>query len=214
MSVEGGDSCERPDFDGRRCLVLRIHKRSVAVAAVLFTALLAGTASAQSPGFAIDRFDPAERGSDWFVAESMDFRGHLRPAGGLVAEWARKPLVTYTPDGSERTALVSDQLFLHAGGALIAWDRVRFALNIPLAVYQAGNDAVASGASFRAPSSASFGDIRIGVDALAFGRYRAPVSFGGGIQLYVPSGDRDAFTGDGKVRIVPRALVAGAVGPF
>src|SRR5262249_45569161 len=43
---------------------------------------------------------------------------------------------------------------------------------------------------------------------------RDPISFGGGVQVYVPTGQRDQFTGDGNVRIVPRLLAAGAVDMF
>jgi len=77
-------------------------------------------AAAQASGFALDRLDVSERGSDWFTLESMDFRGHLRPAAGLLLNWAHKPLVVYAPDGSERTALGSDQLILNAGATLVA----------------------------------------------------------------------------------------------
>jgi outer membrane protein OmpA-like peptidoglycan-associated protein len=190
--------------------------RRLLVVSVLVSSLTAGQSLAQTaaPGFALDRFEPSERGSDWFTADSMDFRGHLRPAAGIVADWARKPLVTYTPEGSERTVLVSDQFIAHAGGALVAWDRVRFALDLPVALYQSGDDAFAAGSFFRAPSGASIGDLRLAVDAVALGRYRDPVNVGGGVQLYVPTGDRDSFTGDGKVRIVPHVLVAGATGMF
>ena len=180
----------------------------------LASSLVPCIALAQAPGFALDRFDPSERGSDWFTTESMDFRGHLRPAAGVVGEWARKPLVSYQADGSERAALVRDQLFVHVGGSLVAWDRVRFGLNAPVALYQAGDDATVGGSSFRAPSSASFGDVRLSVDALAIGSYRSLASIGGGLQVYLPTGDRDAFTGDGKIRIAPRVLVAGAVEKF
>src|SRR6185503_4641981 len=113
-------------------------------------------------------------GSDWFTLESLDLRGHLRPAIGLVGDWARKPLVTYAPDGTERTALVSDQFFVQVGASLVAWDRVRFGLNVPLALYQAGDDAVAGGSSFAAPTGAALGDVRFGADAVAFGRYGDP----------------------------------------
>src|SRR6266851_3658391 len=141
-----------------------MRKRYLIAVGMLPLALSAHPALAQAPGFALDRFDPSERGSDWFTVESMDFRGHLRPAGGLVGEWGHKPLVVYGPDGTERTSLVSDQLFVHAGGSLVAWDRVRFALNVPVALYQAGDNATAAGTTFTAPSSASLGDIRLGVD--------------------------------------------------
>jgi outer membrane protein OmpA-like peptidoglycan-associated protein len=193
---------------------MRHHRVLLLSTVVFWLAPRASSAQTPAPGFALDRFDPSERGSDWFTADSMDFRGHLRPAAGLVADWARKPLVTYAPDGTERTVLVSDQLIAHLGGALVAWNRVRFALDVPVALYQAGNDAFASGSFFRAPSGASFGDVRLGVAAVALGRYGDPVTLGGGVQVYVPTGDRNSFTGDGKVRIVPRAQVAGIVDRF
>src|SRR5687767_6316910 len=64
-----------------------------------------------SVGFALDRFTISERGSDWFVLESLDFRGHLRGAVGVGVEWARNSLVIYNEDdGSERAALVANQL--------------------------------------------------------------------------------------------------------
>src|SRR5262252_6656368 len=124
---------------------------AVAVGAlVLSTGQLA---QAQSTGFALNRFDPAERGSDWFVLESLDFRGHLRPAAGLVGDWAYKPLVTYTQSGSEQSALVKNQLFVHLGGALIMWDRVRFAINVPVALYQSGVTSTVGGIQYPAPDS-------------------------------------------------------------
>lgn len=42
-------------------------------------------------GFALNRFNPSERGSEWFSADSLDMRGHLRPALGLTLDWAHKP---------------------------------------------------------------------------------------------------------------------------
>ncbi|MFM2416972.1 MAG: hypothetical protein RL385_1695, partial [Pseudomonadota bacterium] len=59
----------------------------------LFALAAPGRALAQSDakGFAIDRFDPSERGSEWFVLDSLDFRGNVRPALGAVADYAYKP---------------------------------------------------------------------------------------------------------------------------
>ncbi len=52
-------------------------------------------------GFAINRFEPAERGSDWFSQDSLNILGHGRFAFGLTGDWAHQPLVMYGTDGDE-----------------------------------------------------------------------------------------------------------------
>jgi len=171
----------------------------------------------EAPGLALDRFDPSERGSDWFVLDSLDIHGHLRPAIGVVGDWAYKPLVIYEDDGSERAALVRHQLFTHAGASLVAWDRVRFALNAPVALYQTGTSGFANGTSYAAPSSekVSFGDLRLAADVRVVGRPGQTFSLAVGTQVHVPTGDRAQFTGDGSTRVVlPRLQVAGESGKF
>ena len=99
----------------------------------LATLFLSATAHSQeASGFALDRFDPSERGSDWFTAESLDLRGHQRFATGLVLDYGYKPLVAYDENGDERTTIVGHQLFAHVGGAMLLWNRVRFGANLPL----------------------------------------------------------------------------------
>jgi outer membrane protein OmpA-like peptidoglycan-associated protein len=183
----------------------RLFRTSLALS--IFAAT--GAAQAQAPGFALNRFDPSERGSDWFVLESLDFRGTIRPAAGLVLDWANKPLVVYAPNGDERAALVENQVFLHAGGSLVMWDRVRFALDMPVAVHQSGQGAVVGTTTYAAPDKASAGDLRLGFDALVVGRYLSPFELGLGVQFHAPTGDRAAYTGDAKSRIAPHILVAG-----
>ena len=103
---------------------MTIVRRSLAVLTPLFIAGLAAPALAQqAEGFALNRFDPSERGSEWFVLESLDLRGEGRPAAGIVGDWAHKPLVLYAPDGSERKLLVGDQLFVNVGGGVILANR-------------------------------------------------------------------------------------------
>src|SRR5262249_13093887 len=73
--------------------------RKLLLAASLFVASFAaaGRAHAQpvATGLALDRFDPAERGSEWFVLDTLDLRGTARPAIGADFDWAHKPLLVY-----------------------------------------------------------------------------------------------------------------------
>src|SRR5688572_23671862 len=126
----------------------------------LLTSAAVVHAQPSAAGFAIDRFDPAERGSDWFSAESLDLRGHLRPAVGIVGDWAHKPLVLYDESGDERLAIIENQIFVHAGGSVVLWDRVRLGLNLPLAVFQNGSAGTVGNSSFSTDESATIGDAR------------------------------------------------------
>ncbi|HEX2677790.1 MAG TPA: hypothetical protein VHM19_14155, partial [Polyangiales bacterium] len=70
-------------------------------AAVVTGALQPAAAQAQArteQGFSIDRFEPSERGSDWFVLDSLDFRDK-HPSLGVVGDYGYKPLVFYDANG-------------------------------------------------------------------------------------------------------------------
>src|ERR1700722_9513863 len=110
-----------------------------------------GVARAQSTGFSLDRFDPAAAGSTWFALDSLDLRGSGRPAFGALLDYANKPLVLYNPDGSTRSVIVKDQLFLHLAGSVVVLDRLRFALNLPIAVQQQGGSGVLDGLTYQGP---------------------------------------------------------------
>ncbi len=183
-----------------------------AVAAASLTGVL--PVFAQQRGFAIDRFEPSERGSDWFAGESLDLRGNMRPAVGVVVDYANRPLAVYDASGSVKTSVVRDQLLLHAGGSLVLGDRVRVALNLPVAAYQSGTDGVSRGVTYAAPVSPALGDLRLGADLRLLGEYGEPLTVAAGVQVLLPTGNRDAYTSDGTVRVVPRLLAAGEIGQF
>ena len=136
-------------------------------------ALAPVTAHAQTTanGFALDRFNPSERGSEWFVMDSLDMRGRTRPAIGLVGELADSPLVLYNPDGSQRAIPVHYQLILHPGASLVLFDRVRVGFDLPIAAYQDGQTGAVSGVTYQGVTSAGVGDLRLGADVRIFGEY-------------------------------------------
>jgi OmpA-OmpF porin, OOP family len=174
----------------------------------------AGTAFAQqkAEGFAINRFDPSERGSEWFALDSLDLRGTNRIAAGVVGDWSHKPLVLYGPDGSESKLLVGDQFFLNVGGSVIVRNRLLLSLNVPVAIYERGEEVTLDDATYAPPSNASIGDVRMGAAVRLLGNYGDPFTMAAGLQIYVPTGSRSDYTSDGKVRVVPRVLGAGDVG--
>ncbi len=165
-------------------------------------------------GFAADGFNASERGSEWFVLDSLDLRGDARPALGVVGEYAYKPLVVFGTDGNERAAVVRHQLTLHPGASLLILERLRLSVDVPIAVYNDGSDAAIGAFTLKGPGAPAVGDVRAAIDVRLFGQYGGVATASLGVQAFAPTGVRDAYTGDGAVRILPRLQVAGDVGPF
>jgi OOP family OmpA-OmpF porin len=178
----------------------------VCLAAALAVAPRAGRAQSAA-GFAVDRFEPSGAGSRFLSLESLDFDGHLRAGAGVVSAWAWKPLVVYDGQG-EVSALVSQQLVEHLQASLLAWNRARFDLDLPVPLVRQGSDAIIGAQTYAAPNGGAIGDLRLGADVMLF---RQGDAFVGaiGAQLFLPTGSKDAFSSDGGVRFWPRLLVAG-----
>lgn len=173
-----------------------------------------GHAQTRAEGFALNRFEPSERGSDWFSAESLDFRGHPRFAIGIVQDYAHDPLVFYRPNGDEEAAIVEDQLFAHLGTSVIVAHRVRLALNLPIAFAQTGDAARLGDQAIASDNELALGDLRFGADLRLLGAYREPATLAVGAQVFLPTGSQDSYTGDGAARVTPRLMLAGELTPF
>lgn len=169
-------------------------------------------------GFAVDRFEPVERGSPTFVVDALDVRsmpsGAARPAFGAVVDYAYKPLAVYDVTGAERFALVRHQLVLHLGASIVIADRLRAGLHVPFAIHQDGEDAIVDGAIHRAATAPAIGDVRIAADVRLLGRYGEPIVVAAGMRAWVPTGVASQFTSDGAFRIAPQVLAAGTIGAF
>ena len=192
---------------------MKTTKLALGLLSLAAASLAASTAGAQgTTGFALDRFEPSERGSQFFTADSLDLRGDLRPALGVVMDYGYKPLVAYDPNGNERAAIVRHQLFTHVGGGIVLADRFRFAVNLPVALYQDGETTVVNDQLFRAADKPAFGDIRLAVDARILGEYGDPFTLAGGLRAWFPTGSKTQFTSDGSTRIAPQLMAAGDLG--
>jgi outer membrane protein OmpA-like peptidoglycan-associated protein len=170
-------------------------------------------------GFAVERFEPAERGSDWFSAESLDYRGVVRPTFGVTADYAYRPFVVLAPGGDVRASIVRNVAFAHAGASVVLFERLRLGLDLPVQVGVDGHTAVVTRSGGRTvflppPGDGGVGDFRMGADARLFGSYRAPVSMAIGLQAWAPSGREAQYAGDGEWRLRPRAIVAGDLARF
>jgi len=182
--------------------------------ALLALALIGASARAAQPGFALDRYEPGKAGSEWFLVDSLDLQGHLRPQFSLSFDWANKPLVIYNADGSENRSLVRNQVMARVGFAVNLFDRARVSLAIPVGAYQEGQGGVVQGVLYSAPAAGAIGDPRLGLDVRLFGSHFSAFTLVAGADLHLPLGSSAQFTGDGKVRVEPHLDAAGNLGIF
>jgi OmpA-OmpF porin, OOP family len=175
---------------------------------------VAPQARAQAAGYAVNRFEPSERGSDWFLSESLDLRGRARPLAGIVMDWAYRPLVVHPP-GRPSATVITDDVVMHVGGGVVFLDRVRTSLSLPVALYRHGDDVSGATIAARAPRErAAVSDLRVALDAGLFGEHGEIVHVAVGAQVFLPTGAREAYTSDGTFRFAPRIMVAGEGSAF
>jgi OOP family OmpA-OmpF porin len=183
-----------------------------AILAATLVVSASSVASAQNAqnaeGFSLNRFDPSERGSDFFALDSLDLRGDFRPFAGAVIDWAYKPLVLYNADGSEQKAIVEHQAYFNLGGGVILFDKLRIGLNLPLAL-STGESGSVDTITYRAPNGRPLGDLRLAGEYRLFGQYGDPLTIAGGLNFYIPTGDSENYTGDDTPRGEPHATLAG-----
>jgi OmpA-OmpF porin, OOP family len=190
--------------------------RALASLGVVFALLLsAPRAEAQNEGFAVNRFEPSERGSHWFALESLDFRGKVRPAIGIVGDYQHRPLAIYDRNGDLRTPVVNHMLTAHVGGSLVLAETLRFAVSMPFIPYVEGQSGRLNGVTYNAPASENtVGDLRFAFDVKLFGEGEDAISAAIGAQAWIPTGDQASYASDGTFRGAPRLLIAGSPGIF
>ncbi len=194
---------------------------AVGLGALVF--LLPVSAQAQAApggyrGFAVNRFEPSERGSDWFASESLDYRGRLRPALGVSGDYAYRSFLIFKQGGDVNASVVRNSFYLHPGGSLVLADRFRVAFSLPIQAFAEGRTARftrnGTTTTIFPPSEAALGDLRLGADARLFGRYGGPVTMALGLQFWAPTGNAREYAGDDEIRLKPRLMVAGDVEAF
>ncbi|MEO8876990.1 MAG: OmpA family protein [Polyangiaceae bacterium] len=189
---------------------------SIVAAAVVVSGFFAvKTASAQEAGFVVNRFEPSERGSDWFTLDSLDLSGAARPAFGVVGDYNVRPLVIYDNNGNIQSSVVRNQFILHAGASFVFLDRFRIAADMPFQLFADGHQGTLNGVTYFPPANdQALGDLRLSADVRLLGQYGGVFTAAIGAQVSLPTGSQDNYMSDGQVRVLPRAVVAGDVGPI
>jgi OOP family OmpA-OmpF porin len=164
----------------------------------------------------IERFDPAERGSHFFVADSLELDGSLRVTTGVVTSYGNR-LRTFRLAGgrAEPPALIEHSLWIHPGASLVLSPGVRFGLDVPVAL-QSGTSITADRTLYPEPGSPRLGDVRGSFDVRLAGRERADVDgavLAAGVSAYLPTGSGDDYAGDNFARFSLRVATSVKGGP-
>ena len=182
---------------------------------LLFALCLTGSRAHAQRGYAIDLLDVSERGSEWFSADSLDLRGHLRPAVGVVGAWAYRPLTALSADDDRMLSIIRNQFVLHVGASVVLADRLRLGIDIPVQAFVDGRaTTLGTGMIPAPPDEASLGDIRLAADVRLFGQHGDPLTGALGVRVSLPTGDRETYAGDGQARITPQLQLAGELEHF
>jgi hypothetical protein len=187
---------------------------------------VAAAAQQVAPGFDANRFEPAERGSDWFVLDSLDLRGGSRFAAGIAAQYGYRTLRVVDPAaglgrqsafaGVRASIPLRHQLMLHPGASFTLGNRFRFGAALPVQLYAEGETATLQTVAYREPeSTVAVGDLRLAADVRIFGRYGDAFTLAAGVRGYLPVGAQEAYLSDGVfLRLSPRVQIAGIAGAF
>jgi OmpA-OmpF porin, OOP family len=197
----------------RRQLAGDLRRFAAGSLGLLGTLALAGDAHAQA---LLERFEPAARGSRFFVADSLELDGSPRLATGVVTSYGTK-LRTFRQAGAdgERSDLVAHSLWLHPGASLVVTPGARFALDVPVA-FQHGSDAALDRRLYGAPGSPRMGDVRGSFDLRLAGPDRRDaegVLLAAGVVVWLPTGSASAYTSDDFARVGVRAAASVRAGP-
>jgi hypothetical protein len=179
-------------------------RRALCTAVALCAATFAS--SARADGMALSRFEPSERGSRFFLADSLELDAKAAGplvAAGVASTYAWRTRVFGSATEGARTSLVEHAFYLHPGGSVVIAPGARFAVDVPIAMLQSGRDENLNGTFYRTPSSPRLGDVRAGFDLHLFGptsRDEQGIALAGGVSAWLPTGSTDEFTGDEGAR--------------
>ncbi len=191
----------------------RRRRAALSVAVVSSAVLVLGGTRAEAQTetrFALDRFDPAEAGSAWTSADSLDLE---RFALRASFDYANEPL-RIRESSDIVTHVVSSQATLHLGGAWSPLSRLRLTALLPVQLLAMGDSGVDNTGLVSGPSASfAVGDLRIGA-TWRFTGERSPVRLAAGLRASFPTGQRAAYAGDAVVSLAPFVAAAGHASSF
>ena len=197
----------RHDVPSRRARHLGPLAALFATVAVLLTIPRAASAQESLGGYALDQFDPAPAGDDFWQVPAATANGHLELRGYLMFDYAFEPLRLGTGE-----AVVSGQGFLRGDVSFALFNRLLLSLDLPVAILQSGDSPTVGIVTLASPDGPELGDLRLGARARIYGEYRDPFQIGLGASVFFPTAGTDSFAGEGTVRLHPELSLGGRYG--
>jgi hypothetical protein len=196
---------------GRFC-----HLRALFAVTVALGALDAFEAVAKAEPL-IERFEPAERGSRFFVADSLELDGKVRLTTGVVTSYGNR-LRTFRPGSgaTEPPSLIEHSVWIHPGASLVLSPGVRLGIDVPVAL-QSGSGVAMNRMFYPEPGSPRLGDVRGSFDIRLAGRERSDVDgavLAAGLSAYVPTGSGEDYASDNFARFALRVATSVKGGPI
>lgn len=174
------------------------------------TTAMAVSGAALAQGVALNRFDPAPAGDRMFGVESPFAAGEATPHVALLVDYAHNPYtLRHGPGIDNKGSVVSDQFFMHLNASMSLLNRINLNFAVPAAMLQAGSDPTDGRQVYTSPRDGAFGDVRFGARVNLFGDYNAPFQLAVSGYLWLPSGAKDLWVSDGKVRGQPNIVLGG-----
>ncbi len=190
------------------CVLLRRWNHTI-LAALLF---FAGAGLAQDRGFTLNRSDGTSAGSTQFLVERPWYSSVRLLAVGVTGDYARNPLQPRQQTGrGPLTPIVSNAVAGHLDLAVSFLDRVQLNASLPVTFLETGTpELVSQVAPLR---TIGIGDPRVGLLVRIAGQPELDgISLHLGATVWIPIGGADSHQGDTGLRVMPRAVLAGAFG--
>ena len=177
----------------------------------LILALAESQVSAQEAGFALDRLEPTPAGDAFFAVPTPAVEGHRQLTAGLYTDLAHAPLVLRSAtEPRDYGRIVSSRMNLRLQVALTLAGRLLVDLEAPFAVLNTGDSPTSPrGTRFPSPDGPAAGDLRAGARLRALSRAGERLQLAVASALWLPTGRRAQYTGDGGVRAVAMAIAGG-----
>lgn len=200
--------------------------RSFRQAGLRLATIVVGIIASSATSFAqtsrnvdLPRFEPSPAGDRFFGVPSPYTPGEAVLHAGVLLDYAKNPLIITDQSGATAGHVVEHQLLLHLNVAVTLMERLALNADLPLALVNRGDGTVEVGTfvgagAFISPSGAGMGDLRLGARLRLFGGYHDPFQIGIGGYLWLPTGTRNDFLTDAKVRGQAQLLLGGRIDRF